>query len=129
MKLRHLASYGPAFVLIVALLALWELYVRSGQIALTILPTPSAVVLALFENWDVIYPHMIQTMMETVLGLLIATLLGLLLAILLDLSLWARRAVYPVLITSQTIPMIALAPLLLIWFGYDLGPKVIIVRK
>jgi ABC-type nitrate/sulfonate/bicarbonate transport system permease component len=127
MKLRRLASYGPAFVLIVALLAVWELYVRSGQIALSILPTPSAVVVALFENWDVIYPHMVQTMMETVLGLVIATVLGLLLAMLLDLSVWARRAIYPVLIISQTIPMIALAPLLLIWFGYDLGPKVIIV--
>ncbi len=127
MKLQRLASYGPAFVLTVVLLALWELYVRSGQISTFILPTPTAVLLALIENWDVIYPHTVQTMMETVLGLLISTILGLMLAIILDLSTWARRAIYPLLVTSQTIPMIALAPLLLIWFGYDLGPKVIIV--
>jgi len=127
MKLQRLASYGPAFVLTVVLLALWELYVRSGQISMFILPTPTAVLQALIENWDVIYPHTVQTMMETVLGLVISTILGLLLAIILDLSVWARRAIYPLLVTSQTIPMIALAPLLLIWFGHDLGPKVIIV--
>ncbi len=127
MKLQRLASYGPAFVLTVVLLALWELYVRSGQISAFILPTPIAVIQALIENWDVIYPHMVQTMTETVLGLLISTILWLVLAITLDLSTWARRAIYPLLVTSQTIPMIALAPLLLIWFGYDLGPKVIIV--
>ena len=127
MKLQRLASYGPALVLTVALLAIWELYVRSGQISVFVLPTPTAVLQALIENWDVIYPHTVQTMMETVLGLLISTILGLLLAIILDLSTWARRAIYPLLVTSQTIPMIALAPLLLIWFGYDLGPKVIIV--
>jgi ABC-type nitrate/sulfonate/bicarbonate transport system permease component len=56
-----------------------------------------------------------------------AILLGLFLAILLDISTWIRRAVYPLLVTSQTIPMIALAPLLLIWFGFSLEPKVIVV--
>jgi ABC-type nitrate/sulfonate/bicarbonate transport system permease component len=127
MKLQRLASYGPAFVLFVVLLAVWELYVRSGQISGFVLPTPIAIFQALMANWDVIYPHTVQTMMETVLGLLISTILGLLLAVVLDLSTWARRAIYPLLVTSQTIPMIALAPLLLIWFGYDLGPKVIIV--
>jgi ABC-type nitrate/sulfonate/bicarbonate transport system permease component len=127
MKLQRLANYGPAFVLFVVLLAIWELYVRSGQISAFVLPTPVAIFQALIDNWDVIYPHTVQTMMETVLGLLISTILGLVLAIMLDLSTWARRAIYPLLVTSQTIPMIALAPLLLIWFGYDLGPKVIIV--
>src|SRR3989440_8145138 len=56
-----------------------------------------------------------------------ATLLGLLLAILLDASNWLRRAIYPLLITSQTIPIIALAPLLLIWLGFGLEPKIIVV--
>jgi ABC-type nitrate/sulfonate/bicarbonate transport system permease component len=62
-----------------------------------------------------------------VLGLAIATILGLALAILIDLSLWLRRAFYPLLIISQTIPMVALAPLLVIWFGFGLTPKVIVV--
>jgi ABC-type nitrate/sulfonate/bicarbonate transport system permease component len=66
-------------------------------------------------------------MLETVLGLAAATILGVGLAIMLDVSVWMRRAVYPVLVTSQTIPIIALAPLLILWFGFDLGPKVIVV--
>lgn len=127
MKLQRLANYGPAFVLTIALLAIWELYVRSGQVSITVLPSPTAVVQALIENWDVLSVHTIQTLLETVLGLAASILLGVLLAVVLDLSTWARRAIYPLLVTSQTIPMIALAPLLLIWFGFDLGPKVIVV--
>ena len=127
MTLRRLAGYGPAFVFTLVLLVFWELYVRAGQISAAILPTPIAVVVALFANWSIIYVNTMQTLLETVIGLAASTLLGLLIAIGLDSSDWLKRTLYPLLITSQTIPMIALAPLLLIWFGYDLGPKVLVV--
>jgi NitT/TauT family transport system permease protein len=127
MKLRRLAGYGPAIVLILALLAFWELYVRAGQISAQVLPSPIAIVQALMNNWSVIYDNTLQTLLETVLGMAIATLLGLLLAIMLDSSSWMRRAIYPLLVTSQTIPIIALAPLLIIWIGYDIRPKLIVV--
>ena len=127
MTLRRLAGYGPAIVLTLALLALWELYVRAGQVSVQVLPSPIAIVQALMNNWSIIYDNTLQTLLETVLGLTLAALLGLLLAITLDISSWMRRAVYPLLITSQTIPIIALAPLLLIWIGYDIRPKLIVV--
>jgi ABC-type nitrate/sulfonate/bicarbonate transport system permease component len=127
MKLRRLADFGPAFVLTLTLLALWELYVRAGQISTQVLPAPTAIIQALFENWNVIYDNTLQTLLETVLGMGIATLLGLLLAVMLDISSWLRRAIYPLLVTSQTIPIIALAPLLLIWIGFDIRPKLILV--
>ena len=127
MTLRRLAGYGPAIVLTLALLALWELYVRTRQVSAQILPSPIAIVQALMNNWSIIYDNTLQTLLETVLGLTLAALLGLLLAITLDISSWMRRAVYPLLITSQTIPIIALAPLLLIWIGYDIRPKLIVV--
>jgi ABC-type nitrate/sulfonate/bicarbonate transport system permease component len=127
MTLRRLAGYGPAIVLTLALLALWELYVHAGQVSVQVLPSPIAIVQALMNNWSIIYDNTLQTLLETVLGLAIAALLGLLLAITLDISSWMRRAVYPLLITSQTIPIIALAPLLLIWIGYDIRPKLIVV--
>lgn len=127
MKLRWLAGYGPAFVLGVTLLALWELYVRMGQVSSQVLPSPSAIVQALFENWGIISVHTLQTLLESVLGMAAATVFGLLLAITLEISQWSRRAIYPILVISQTIPIIALAPLLLIWFGIDLGPKVFVV--
>jgi NitT/TauT family transport system permease protein len=127
MTLRRLAGYGPAIVLTIALLALWELYVTAGHVSVQVLPSPIAIVQALFANWNVIYDNTLPTLLETVLGLTIAAILGLLLAVALDSSSWVRRAVYPMLITSQTIPIIALAPLLLIWIGYDIRPKLIIV--
>src|SRR5438270_13853072 len=127
MTLRKLAGYGPALVLILALLALWELYVGAGHVSVQVLPSPTAIIQALFNNWGIIYDNTLQTLLETVLGLTIAAILGLLLAIILDISSWMRQAVYPLLITSQTIPIIALAPLLLIWIGYDIRPKLIVV--
>jgi ABC-type nitrate/sulfonate/bicarbonate transport system permease component len=127
MKLRRLAGYGPAFVLVVTLLALWQLYVGAGNISSQVLPTPTAIVRALIDNRGIIYDNTVQTLLETVLGIVAATLLGLLLAVMLDISQWLRRAIYPLLVTSQTIPIIALAPLLLIWLGYDIRPKLIVV--
>ncbi len=127
MKLRWLVSYGPAFVLTVALLAIWELIVRANLTLVAILPAPTMIAQALALNGSTIYDNTIPTLLETVLGMGVAIALGLLLAILLDLSTWTRRAIYPLLIVSQTIPIIALAPLLLIWFGYDINPKVIVV--
>jgi ABC-type nitrate/sulfonate/bicarbonate transport system permease component len=127
MILRRLAGYGPALVLTLALLVLWELYVRASHVSVQVLPSPIAIIQALFNNWSIIYDNTLQTLLETVLGLTLAALLGLLLAITLDISSWVRRAVYPLLITSQTIPIIALAPLLLIWIGYDIRPKLIVV--
>lgn len=127
MKLRRLANYGPAFVLFIALLAVWEAWVRSGQISALLLPTPTAIVQALIDNWDIIAAHTMQTLLETVLGLAIAMVLGLLLAVLIDFSDLLRKALYPLLVISQTVPIVALAPLLLLWFGFGLTPKLIVV--
>ena len=69
MKLHRLAGYGPAFVLVVTLLALWELYAGTGQISSQVLPTPTAIVRALIDNWGIIYDNTVQTLLETVLGI------------------------------------------------------------
>lgn len=126
-RLRGFASYGPAVVLGIALLVLWELYSRSGLIGKGVLPAPSLVVSTLVEHWDVIQDHALQTLFETVLGLAASVILGLLVAILLDMATWTRRAIYPLLIASQTVPIIALAPLLIIWLGFGLQSKIVVV--
>jgi len=127
MKLRKLASYGPAITLLISLLALWQVYVQVGRINPLFLPSPTAIVAALAQNWPIIYDNTVPTLLETVLGILLATLFGLAMAILLDISSWMRRAIYPLLVISQTIPMIALAPLLILWIGYDIRSKLIVV--
>lgn len=127
MNLRKLANYGPAIIVLIALLALWQVYVQVSQISPLFLPSPTAIVAALAQNWPIIYDNTVQTLLETVLGILLATLFGLTMAILLDVSNWMRRAIYPLLVISQTIPMIALAPLLILWIGYDIRSKLIVV--
>lgn len=67
------------------------------------------------------------TMLETVLGLAVALVLGVVLAAAMDFSAFLRRALYPILVASQTVQILAIAPLLIIWFGFGLLPKVIIV--
>jgi len=125
--MKRLADFGPSFVLFIILLVVWEVVTRADLISTHLLPAPSIIFVDLINNFAIILPHTIQTMVETIIGFLLAIILGIAVALLIDQSKLMRNAVYPLLITSQTIPMIALAPLLLIWFGVDLLPKVIIV--
>ena len=115
------------FTLIIALLLIWEGYTRAGFISEKILPPPTAIWQALLTHWQILLPHTMQTLVEALIGLAVAIILGIIVAIFIFLSNSLRKAVYPILVFSQTIPIIALAPLLLIWFGFDLLPKVIIV--
>lgn len=120
-------QYGPPVVLLAALLALWEAAVRLAGVPKWLLPAPTQIVQAGVEAAPLLGPHIAQTMTETLLGLALALVAGVGLALLIDLSATLRRALYPLLVASQTIPILALAPLLIIWFGYGILPKVVVV--
>ncbi|MEK7109768.1 MAG: ABC transporter permease subunit [Patescibacteria group bacterium] len=120
-------KYRSSFLLIIFLLVFWEFYVRSGSVNIRILPPPSLIFEALISHWSSLLPHVFQTLLEAMMGFLIAVILGFALAILLDISPKINKTIYPLLIISQTIPIIALAPLLLLWFGFGILPKIIIV--
>ena len=120
-------KYKSSFILIIILLIFWEIYVRAGFINTRILPPPSLIIIELFSHWDSLLPHVLQTLLETIIGFLIATILGFATAVLLDISPKINKTIYPLLIISQTVPIIALAPLLLLWFGFGILPKIIIV--
>jgi ABC-type nitrate/sulfonate/bicarbonate transport system permease component len=117
----------PPALLIFALLALWELLARTLDIQPWLLPAPSAIWRAGIESAGLLRPHIGRTIGETLLGFGAALVTGLALGVLIDLSPFMRRAIYPLLVASQTVPTIAIAPLLVIWFGYGLLPKVIVV--
>ena len=119
--------YVPAIVCFILLLILWELSVQIFHINPHVLPAPSAIITAYFGHADILWPHIGQTILETIIGLLLAIILGVTVAIFLQLSSFVRKSLYPLLIVSQTIPIVALAPLLLIWFGFTLLPKILIV--
>ncbi|MGQ9713783.1 MAG: ABC transporter permease [Anaerolineae bacterium] len=117
----------PALLLLLGLLVLWELFVLWGGTPRWILPSPSDIVRAGVEAAPLMAPHIWQTLLETWLGMALALVGGLILALAIDLSSLLRRALYPLLVASQTIPIMALAPLLIIWFGYGIVPKVVVV--
>ena len=107
-------SYGPPIILILGLLVLWEVLVTWQAVPPWILPAPSQIIQAMWQNADLLLPHVLQTMKQVLLGLGLAIVTGVALAAILDLSSWLRRALYPLLVASQTIPILALAPLLII---------------
>lgn len=116
-----------AFLFSAALLLLWELAVWLFQIPSYILPSPQRIIIALLTEFPTLLHHAITTLEETLLGLLFAVICGVLLAILLDLFPLLQSALSPILVFSQTVPVIVLAPLFIIYFGFGMLPKILIV--
>jgi len=123
-----LRQAAPVWVVVVALLLIWESATRFLEIPRYLLPAPSAVARALVDSLDVlIRVHSRVTLLEAGVGLVTAVALGIAVGSLLHLVPLLRRAFYPLIIISQTIPSIVLVPLLVIWFGYGMLPKLLIV--
>lgn len=109
--------------LAVALLLLWQLTTTLFQINPYILPSPIAILNTLVSSLDFLMGHMLVTLQETLLGFILAGVVGVGLAMLLSHFRWLRESSYPILLFVQTTPKVALAPVLLVWFGYGLLPK------
>ena len=118
--------WPPALIIVVGL-GLWELIVQLAHVPGYLLPAPSAIAADLATDWPVLGPALVVTLQEVLLGFVIAAVAGVGLAVALHLSPVARRAVYPLLIGSQTVPIIVLAPILVILLGYGIAPKLVIV--
>jgi putative hydroxymethylpyrimidine transport system permease protein len=120
-------------VLLAALLGAWQLAASSGAIASALhlegylVPSPAEIGKSLWENRGLLAENAWVTLREVLLGFACAIVAGLSIAVGLHLSGTVRRASYPLLIASQTIPIIAIAPILVIWFGYGIGPKLALV--
>ena len=123
----HLRRFGPPVVLVAVLLGTWEAYARSSGVSPFVLPAPSQVLGSLWEFRGEAVRHAVPTILETVVGFSLSIAAATLVAIGLDRSTWARRAVEPLLVASQTVPIVAIAPLVVVWFGFGLLPKVLIV--
>ena len=113
----HLASTGWAVGLFVLLVVLWQLAVRALHIQDIILPAPTDIVHYLVRRHDLFLTHLGPTLLQTIWGFLLAVVGGVLLAIAVSLTEFGRRAVMPLLVVAQIVPKIAVAPLLMLWFG------------
>jgi NitT/TauT family transport system permease protein len=120
MKSRFVSiALPPALTLIVTTLTA-ELVIRAAAIPPILLPTPSSVVHAAWEQWDSLGPALATTTTGVLLGLGLSAAGGVLIAIALSSSRWIERAFYPYAVLFQVVPIVAIAPLLVIWFGYGL---------
>lgn len=117
---------APAISLLV-LGCLW-LFVSEGEIVPSyMLPSPIDVVRAFVADFSVLMSHMAVTLQEAIYGLLIGMGLGFVIAVLMDRFDFLYKALYPILVITQTIPTIAIAPLLVLWMGFSMAPKITLV--
>jgi ABC-type nitrate/sulfonate/bicarbonate transport system permease component len=117
----------PPLVLVGALVAYWQWYVERHDVPARDLPSPGRIVVKGWGDREAIWDHTQATLQVTFVGFAVSLLVAWVLAVIIDFSPALRRALMPILVTSQTLPIIALAPLMIIWFGFGLQPKVVIV--
>ena len=122
-----LARALPALFSIAAALALWEAYVRLSGISPLVLPAPSRVAGQIVQNRVLLWQNMVPTLRATVLGFAVSIATAFALSVLLDFVPRLRRALFPIFVVSQTLPLVAIAPLMVLWFGFDLTPKILLV--
>lgn len=124
---RRIGAVVPPLGLAVVLLGAWQLYVSAAGVNPTVLPGPVRVAIQGFDNRSALWSNTVPTVTETLLGFGLSMSVAWLLAGVCDFSSLCRRAVEPLLVVSQTIPIVAIAPLFVVWFGFSTLPKVLIV--
>ena len=114
-------------LLALALVGAWEAYARLGGVDDFLLPAPSQVAEALWVDRGLLWHDFRVTAGEVLLGIAVALVAGIGCAAALHFSPLLRRSAYPLLVASQTVPIVIVAPLLVVWLGYDLAPKLVII--
>ena len=116
----------PAVVLL-AFIGAWELYADFGGVDGLILAAPHQVASALVDDRGLLWSNFLVTAQEVGFGIVLAAATGLVLALVIHLVEPLRTGVYPLVVASQAIPVPVLAPLLMLWFGFGILPKVIVI--
>ncbi|MFD6223999.1 ABC transporter permease [Nocardia asteroides] len=117
----------PSFVTVAVLVVIWQVYVTSSGVRPQVLPSPLRVVQQGWAHRAEIGTHAAATLQVTLVGFAVSLVLAWTLAVIVDFSPWLRRALVPLFVASQTVPIVAIAPLMIIWFGFGLLPKVLVV--
>ena len=126
-KLQNTTNRIWSLSAIVLLLVVWQAVSVLGVVDSFMLPSPVQVVKAFIGEFPILMEHSAITLAEAFIGLLLGILLGFVMAVLMDQFEPLYKAFYPLIILTQTIPTVAIAPLLVLWFGYEMAPKVILI--
>ena len=122
--MRH---WWPPLALLAAAVGVWELVVRAAHVPDYFFPAPSAVASSLADDAGLLGQATLVTLREVVLGFLLAVAVAVVIAVVLHFSAALRRALLPILVLSQTVPTVLLAPILVILLGYGIQPKLVVV--
>ncbi|MDM5153512.1 ABC transporter permease [Bacillus sp. DX1.1] len=124
--MKRVTEFLPALIVSSILLVSWEVGARIVD-EMYILPSPTAILAKMWALRDILLTvHLPATLYVVLIGVVISIVLGVGLAMVMSASTWMERAFYPLLVASQTIPITALAPLFVLWFGYSIWSKVIV---
>ena len=122
---RRLTAPLPPLLLLAGVIGAWEAYVDLGSPSEP--PAPHAIAAALWNNAGLLATNLRITAEEVAAGVLLALLIGFVLAVAIHLSATLRRAIYPLAVGSQAVPIVVIAPLLVIWWGFGIVPKLIVI--
>lgn len=117
----------PPLVVVAVLLGAWQLYVDGGGVDDLVLASPTQIAQALWDDRSLLLDNLAVTAVEVGLGVLLALVVGVVLGVLLHWSDLARRALYPLMVGSQAVPLVIFAPLLVYWVGFGVLPKLVII--
>ncbi len=120
------AALGYPILVVVLIVLLWEYGTRAAGVPPFILPPPTLIAQSLIAHWSMVLHHGWATLVEILLGFGLSVLIGVPLAMAIFLWPAFSRSVYPLLVSSQAVPKVAVAPLFVVWFGFGLLPKVLI---
>ena len=109
------------------IIALWQALSMTEIIPAFMLPSPVKVVKAFADDFRLLMNHAAYTLLESAIGLIISIVIGFMAAVVMDRFTYVKKALYPLLVVTQTVPAIAIAPLLVLWFGFGISPKIILI--
>jgi ABC-type nitrate/sulfonate/bicarbonate transport system permease component len=124
---RVVRQSWKAVLALIVLLGIWELYVDLGGVDPLILPAPHAVASSLYDDRSLLWSNFLVTAREVLLGILLAAVVAFAFAVAIHFSKTLRQALYPLIVASQAIPIVVLAPVLAFWLGFGIVPKLVVV--
>ena len=123
----NLTAQIPSILTICMILLIWQAVAVLQIVPDFMLPSPVSVGKALVNDFPLLMQHARYTVLEAMLGLTVGILIGFLCAVFMDHFDIVYKALYPIIIITQTIPTVAIAPLLILWLGYEMAPKVVLI--
>lgn len=122
----RLPNWAYPTIALILIVVFWDVAIRVFEVRAFVLPSPGQVANALWRDWNQLGPAMLYTLYEIVAGFAIAVVVGIGLAILIVSSQVIEKTLYPILVGSQVIPKVAIAPLFVMWFGFGITPKILV---